>query len=561
MSVHYLQSLHDIIDDIRNPSLKRKIERLFAELQKQNEELRNQKAELERQKNELGLAREKLELSRRESENLYRELAANLPNGAAFVVDRELRYVLAEGSAIRNVGMAPADFEGKTIWEALEPQLAAAYEPYLRGGLKGKTFQMEHCSHGRHFASHGVPLHDASQKIYAVLAVSYDVTDRKYWEEELRNSEAKMRSIFRAAPIGIGVVSDRILQEVNFRFCELCGYSREELIGKNARVVYPSDEECEKVGREKYDQIRKYGTGSIETRFQRKDGKIIDVLVSSTPLDPDDLSLGVTFTALDITERKRADMVLQGHRKQLETEVQSRTAEIEEQYRQLKRLNRYIRRMAQHTINTMENDRKALSKEIHDSIGGSLAAIKMLLETRLESADRRPPGGVMSLEAIISHLSDAIKESKRIAHQMRSLVLDDLGLEKAVSEVIRKFSEFYPQIRVDFRTNLCRNTMPDEIKTVIYRVVQEALNNAGKHSNADRVRIDLNESQNRIDLKIQDNGSGFDVSKTLEMGKPLQGYGMLGMKERVEICSGEFQVRAEQGKGTVLVASIPNIGR
>jgi len=127
-------------------------------------------------------------------------------------------------------------------------------------------------------------------------------------------TEARLRSIFRAAPIGIGVVCDRVLTEVNTRLCQMLGYAAEELRGQSARLVYPSDEEFEYVGREKYAQIRQRGAGAVETRFRCKDGRIIDVLLSSTPLDPDDLSAGVTFTALDITGRKQGEAELRRER-------------------------------------------------------------------------------------------------------------------------------------------------------------------------------------------------------------------------------------------------------
>jgi len=128
--------------------------------------------------------------------------------------------------------------------------------------------------------------------------------------EALKESESRMRSIFRAAPIGIGLVSNRVLMDVNERFCEISGYSRDELIGKNSRILYPTDEDYEFVGREKYKQINEGGIGTVETRIKRKDGEILNIIMSSTPLDITDLSVGVTFTALDITARKRAEEAL-----------------------------------------------------------------------------------------------------------------------------------------------------------------------------------------------------------------------------------------------------------
>jgi len=126
----------------------------------------------------------------------------------------------------------------------------------------------------------------------------------------LQKREEYLKSIFRAAPTGIGVVTDRVFKQVNVRMCKISGYSEEELVGQNARMLYLSDEEYERVGREKYEQIRNHGTGTAETLFKRKDGRIIDVLLSSTPIDLDDLSKGVTFTTLDITERKQAAKAL-----------------------------------------------------------------------------------------------------------------------------------------------------------------------------------------------------------------------------------------------------------
>ncbi|MHA2299268.1 MAG: PAS domain S-box protein [Candidatus Hodarchaeales archaeon] len=137
-----------------------------------------------------------------------------------------------------------------------------------------------------------------------------DLKKGKQTEQALRESEAKHASVLRVAPIGIGAVHDRVFSFVSDTFLDMVGYSREELLGQNARMVYPSDEEYERVGNKKYAEIRKSGTGSINTRFKCKDGSIIDVDLRSTPVDHSDLSKSVIFTALDITERKRVERKL-----------------------------------------------------------------------------------------------------------------------------------------------------------------------------------------------------------------------------------------------------------
>jgi PAS domain S-box-containing protein len=149
------------------------------------------------------------------------------------------------------------------------------------------------------------------------VTVLRDISERKRAEQASRASISKLESIFRAAPTGMGVVVNRVFTEVNERACEMVGYSRHELLGKDSRCVYPSDAEYEAVGRVKYDQIRLHGTGTVETHWQRKDGTIIDVLLSSSPIDFDDWSAGVTFTALDITDRKRMD----GDRERLRSQL------------------------------------------------------------------------------------------------------------------------------------------------------------------------------------------------------------------------------------------------
>jgi PAS domain S-box-containing protein len=120
----------------------------------------------------------------------------------------------------------------------------------------------------------------------------------------------KLESIFKVAPIGIGVVKDRILTEVNSRICEMIGYDYDELVGSSSRILYPNQEEYEYVGNEKYQQISENETGTVETKWKRKDGRIIDILLSSTPIDISNLSEGITFTALDITDRKQAEAEL-----------------------------------------------------------------------------------------------------------------------------------------------------------------------------------------------------------------------------------------------------------
>ncbi|HEX7533659.1 MAG TPA: PAS domain S-box protein [Syntrophales bacterium] len=141
-------------------------------------------------------------------------------------------------------------------------------------------------------------------------------SERKQAEEALREREAKISSVFRAAPVGIGMVINRVIKEVNDTLCAMTGYEQEELIGKDSRILYPSDEDYEFVGREKYRQIAQKGAGTVETRWRRKDGEIINIILSSAVINPNDQSHGVTFAALDVTDRKQAEEALRDSKEQ-----------------------------------------------------------------------------------------------------------------------------------------------------------------------------------------------------------------------------------------------------
>ncbi len=131
-----------------------------------------------------------------------------------------------------------------------------------------------------------------------------EIEERKQAEAMLKRSENTLKSIFQSAPIGIGLVTDRTIRWTNDRFQQMVGYSKDELEGKDARILYESDKEYERVGFEMYSQIQKLGTGTIESQFSRNDDRIIDVLLRSAPINPGDFSEGRIFTVMDITQTK-----------------------------------------------------------------------------------------------------------------------------------------------------------------------------------------------------------------------------------------------------------------
>jgi PAS domain S-box-containing protein len=193
------------------------------------------------------------------------------------------------------------------------------------------------------FSAIAVPGPDGT--ITSFDGVIEDITDHRRAEEALRESEAALAGIFRAAPAGIGLISGRILVRVNDRVCEMTGYSTDELTGISARILYSTDEDYEHAGTVQNNVIRKQGTGTVETRWIRKDGTIRDILLSSTSLERSAVKGEVLFTALDITDRKNAESNLQAACEQLKKtkgELEAQFSELARTKDTLKEANRKL---------------------------------------------------------------------------------------------------------------------------------------------------------------------------------------------------------------------------
>jgi PAS domain S-box-containing protein len=227
-------------------------------------------------------------------------------------VDEQVRFTYCSPKLKGLLGYDPVEAIGKTPFDFNAPEEAERVRQ-LAGGIvmRKEPFhrlvdvKLHKDGHEVMVETSGVPIFRADGSLRGYRGITRDISERRQSEETLRKREATLKSIFRAAPTGIGLVVNRVFRQVNDRICEMLGYEREELVGKDARMVYSTDEDYKFVGAEKYRQIHEQGTGTVETRWKRKDGGIINVLLSSTPIDPEDHSAGVTFTVLDITDRVR----------------------------------------------------------------------------------------------------------------------------------------------------------------------------------------------------------------------------------------------------------------
>jgi two-component system cell cycle sensor histidine kinase/response regulator CckA len=251
-------------------------------------------------------------------EEIHRFLFEEAADGI-FITDPQGRLVSVNPRGTELTGYPHGELLGLTLTDLIPPENLARDPMRLDEPRQGKTVLKDRRI--RRKDGHLLPVEISVHRLPGgnLLGLVRDVTERKKAEEAFRARENLISSVFRAAPVGIGVVSNRILLAVNDRICEMVGCRQEDLVGKSARVFYPSDAEFEYVGAEKYRQIVETGTGTVETRWQCKDGRIIDVLLSSTPVNPLDMAGGVTFSALDIFDRKRAEEALRASETFLQT--------------------------------------------------------------------------------------------------------------------------------------------------------------------------------------------------------------------------------------------------
>jgi signal transduction histidine kinase len=219
-----------------------------------------------------------------------------------------------------------------------------------------------------------------------------------------------------------------------------------------------------------------------------------------------------------------------------------------------------LRVLSAQLLEAQERERKHIAQELHDSIGASLTAIKLALEQNLsEMCEENEAEGRQSLEQIASMVRHTIEETQIISTNLRPSTLDDLGIITTVRSTCREFQELHSDIRIETHTPLKEEDVPEPLKIVIYRVLQEALNNTFKHSHADTVRVSLKHADKCLELLVADNGDGFDAKKALAQGSQSDGMGLVGMKERVELSAGTFQLLSEPGDGTTIRASWPDV--
>lgn len=213
-----------------------------------------------------------------------------------------------------------------------------------------------------------------------------------------------------------------------------------------------------------------------------------------------------------------------------------------------------LKLLARKVVSSQEEERAYLSRELHDGTGQTLVAIKLLVESALEHMANADTGAKAALSRAVERLKDALLEVRGMSHKLRPIMLDTLGLPAALQNLGEETCEqTHGQFQIDIEGDAIE--LPDEVKTVLFRITQEAMVNIQKHANSSTVQLRLSFGASALRLEIEDDGVGFDLASVRE--HPRRGIGLRNMRERIETIGGQLSVSSQPGR-TCVSATLPN---
>jgi signal transduction histidine kinase len=235
---------------------------------------------------------------------------------------------------------------------------------------------------------------------------------------------------------------------------------------------------------------------------------------------------------------------LEKYSRSLESRVAERTMELEES-------NRELRYLSGQLITAEENERRRIARDLHDSIGQLLSAIKLSMENALAGFGfRLEEKDVAEIERIVSMARTAIVEVRRIIVNLRPPLLEK-GILNTIEIFCRDFARLHPGIMVDHNLRAHEEAISEDVKVIIFRLLQESLNNIAKHSGASHVSVLLSSEEGKLRFEVADNGHGFELNPA-GVSQGQTGFGLSGMRERAELSGASFQIRTRQDGGTLI---------
>ncbi|HSO73040.1 MAG TPA: ATP-binding protein, partial [Thermodesulfobacteriota bacterium] len=361
-------------------------------------------------------------------------------------------------------------------------------------------------------------------------------------QEELEVSRARYFDLYELAPVGYVTLSEKgLILEANLTFAALLRLTRGELINQPlTRFIVRGDQD---IHYRHCKRLLETGASQVyEVRMSRKEADPFWTRVEAAAVQDAGGDSVWRVAISDITRRilaeqaeKRATEELQRSHDALEERVEERTAEV--------------RILSARLLSAQEEERRRIARDLHDGLGGLLSAIKY----KFEAAQ-----GPEDLKEVVALLQEAIADCRRVQKSLRPSLLEDLGLLATLNWLTREFEKKTQGVRLEKQFEIEESAIPQTLKTVIFRITQEALNNISRHSRADRVWLSLRNFKGALELAVRDNGQGFESEKALSTeGTESGGFGLAIMRERAEGSGGTCSIVSGPGAGTIVRASWP----
>ena len=365
------------------------------------------------------------------------------------------------------------------------------------------------------------------------LSMVQDITERKKAEEELRDVNQKLRSIVENTSEAIYIKGrEGRYQLINRAAAELFELDRNDIIGKDDYDLFEQQSAVEI--REVDRQIMETGDPMTKEAVHFINGERYVFLDDKYPYRNDKGEIiGVIGVSHDITARKKAEVEAKQYREQLQS-------------------------LSRNLMEAQEEERKQISKELHDEISQIVTGISMHLSAinQTLSADYTPQIEDLLKESLklTQDLSDQLDE---MVHSLRPVMLDDLGLVPTVNWYARDFEE-RTGVSVKVDTTIAEGELSEKVESVLYRIIHDALSNLEKRSaKAEQVDISFQQKENSVKVILQDRGRGFDLAEETPVSAEERSFGLTGMRERLSAVDGKLKVESAKGEPTRLEISVP----
>jgi PAS domain S-box-containing protein len=460
------------------------------------------------------------------------------------------------GKELFEIGLLKDEAASQEMFQKLKRNHEVRYEDLPLESKKGRHQEVEVVASLYQEAGHSV-----------IQCNIRDITERKKTEQELAE-KARLLDLSNDAIIVRDIAG--YIRFWNRGAEELYGWSRQEALGKSTlhflqtKFFIPLKEMI----KELYATDRWVG----ELSHVKRNGQRITLLARKT-LDRDRQGrpMLVLETLTDITERKAAEEtrhrlgVLTASNEKLQREIIRRQAvevslkQSEQHQRRLldqsQLMQEELRLLSRQVMQAQEEERKRISRELHDVIAQTLTGINLRLATLKKVAGRDTKGfdrNITRTQRLVEHSVNLVHQ---FARELRPAVLDDLGLIPALHSFVKLFSQ-RTRIHVHLKVYAGVERLDGNIRTVLYRVAQEALTNVARHAQASQVEVSILKRAGAVCMKIQDNGKSFN-QEHIANTKGRKRLGLLGMRERLEMVAGSFAIESAPGHGTAIIARIP----